>query len=102
MSKKKRGINRFVCCCCCGEKKRGRTSHQNIEETKALFFWVKSPNQLFSSLLFSLCITKNKKMDKEKEFRNKETEKLFEGVENGDEEVVKVLLLWKQKQTIQT
>ena len=29
----------------------------------------------------------------EKEYPNKETEELFEGVENGDEEVIKVLLL---------
>ena len=31
--------------------------------------------------------------DEEEEYPNKETEKLFGGVENGDEEVVKVLLL---------
>ena len=52
----------------------------------------------FSSLLFffslSLCVTqKNKEMDEEEHYPNKETEELFEGVENGDEEVVKVLLL---------
>ena len=34
---------------------------------------------------------KNKKMDEE--YPNKETKKLFDGVENGDEEVVKALLL---------
>ena len=45
-----------------------------------------------SLLLLSLCVTK-KKMDEEKQYPNKETKKLFEGAENGDEEVVKVLLL---------
>ena len=38
-------------------------------------------------------MSQNKKMDDDEEYPNKETEKLFEGVENGDEEVVKVLLL---------
>ena len=32
-------------------------------------------------------------MDEEKKYPNKETEKLLEGAENGDEEVVKALLL---------
>ena len=59
-----------------------------------LFFRTPEKGLLFSSLLFSslsLCHKKKRKMDEE--YPNKETEKLFEGVENGDEEVVKVLLL---------
>ena len=35
-------------------------------------------------------------MDEEEEGPNKETKNLFEGVENGDEEVVKALLLGKE------
>ena len=53
------------------------------------FFEPQKKPLLFSSLL-SLWHTKKKKMD---QYPNKETEKLFEGVENGDEEVVKALLL---------
>ena len=52
------------------------------------FFKSQKKPPLFSSL--SVCHTK-KKM--EEEYPNKETEELFEGVENGDEEVVKALLL---------
>ena len=48
-----------------------------------------SPFFLFSSLSVS---QKKKKMADE-EYPNKETKELFEGVENGDEEVVKALLL---------
>ena len=37
-------------------------------------------------------------MDGEEESPNKETKNLFEGVENGDEEVVKALLLGKENE----
>ena len=57
------------------------------------FFEPQKKPLLFSSLLLSLCHKKKERWMMKKNIQTKKQRKLFEGVEKGDEEVVKVLLL---------